>query len=118
MGNYATKDQLNSYALNSSLDSYALKSSLDSYALSANTVTCNPTDPNCKIPAANYTATCRAVTTPFSDAGGPSGQVINLDRHNLQCNKDEYLNQFHIARDPTGTQIQLQGTCCKLWNSM
>ena len=46
-----------------------------------------------------------------------NGSTVYLDRHNLQCNQDEYLNSFHLKRDPNGDKLQLEGTCCKMWQS-
>ena len=53
---------------------------------------------------------CRKVTTPMNEEGG--GNAIFLDRHNVECQPDETIQQFHLVRSGKG-QYQYQYTCCK-----
>lgn len=53
---------------------------------------------------------CRKATTGFNDEG--DGNSVYLDRHNVECNGDEALSQFHLQRSGLGT-YQFQFTCCK-----
>jgi len=54
---------------------------------------------------------CRAVLNPPSDWGG--GNIIYLDRQNVNCNDDEVLNAFYLYR-PTPETIAYSYRCCKL----
>lgn len=54
--------------------------------------------------------TCRGVSTPFNDEGG--GNTIFLDRHNVACNANEILQQFHLSRSGQNT-FRYDYTCCK-----
>ena len=56
---------------------------------------------------------CRNTETEFSNDGGNYGKTRFLDRHNVKCNSDEALKQFKLVRDPLGTKIKYQYTCCK-----
>ena len=53
--------------------------------------------------------TCRNIMTPLNSWG--SGNNIYLDRHDINCNDDEALNQFNLFK--TGDQIQYKYSCCK-----
>lgn len=135
-GNYAlstdlsTLQQKGNYALSTDLaglqpkGNYALTTDLttaitnNNTLLKSSTVSCPSDGSVCNIPAANYNPICRPVSTPLNSDGG--GNIIFMDRHTLSCSTDEYLNSFHIQRgvDASGAQnqIQLTGTCCKIWN--
>ncbi|SJM92924.1 hypothetical protein [Crenothrix polyspora] len=58
---------------------------------------------------------CRDIaTTPDSDGGG---RALYLDRHNLQCNDNEYLTRYQLFRnDEAAGTWQLLGRCCRVWN--
>jgi hypothetical protein len=65
--------------------------------------------------------TCRTVRTPLDEDG--SGNAIYLDRQDVRCNRDEFLNQFRLirggpatapwSRHTDATQFQYEYTCCK-----
>jgi hypothetical protein len=57
-------------------------------------------------------AICRDIATDANHWG--DGNAVFLDRHNLQCNDDEYLTRFYLNR-PSATTIRLNGRCCKVW---
>ena len=54
---------------------------------------------------------CRTLNTPFNDEGG--GNAVYLDRHDLRCESNEMLGQFHLARNGAG-QYRYDYTCCKV----
>jgi len=71
---------------------------------------------------------CRSVETPWNDDGSVSVltnphknryvsvmDMAFLDRHNLQCNTDEYLSQIKLQRNAPAKKIQYTGQCCKLF---
>jgi len=60
--------------------------------------------------SSNAPLTCRDVTTPANDWGG--GKSIFLDRHDLKCNDNEAMSQFHLTR-PSDNTIQYNFKCCK-----
>lgn len=47
--------------------------------------------------------------TPMNDDGG--GNVIYLDRHNVQCPVGSALQYFHLDRDGTGRMLQYTYSC-------
>lgn len=57
--------------------------------------------------------TCRNIATGFNDDGG--GNLYYLDRHNLECNDNEYLKRFYLERRGSN-EIRLLGRCCRLWS--
>ncbi len=53
---------------------------------------------------------CRNIQTELNDDG--KGSALFLDRHNLECKPNEYLNSFRLSRNPEGTKMQWVGKCC------
>lgn len=53
---------------------------------------------------------CRDVNSGENDVGG--GNSIFLDRHDISCNDDEVIKQFHLVR-PKENTIQYNYKCCK-----
>jgi len=53
---------------------------------------------------------CRDANTGENDVGG--GNSIFLDRHDISCNDDEVIKQFHLVR-PKENTIQYNYKCCK-----
>lgn len=59
---------------------------------------------------------CRTLSTPWNDEGG--GNAVYLDRHDVRCEPNEMLGQFHLAREAnekgaTG-RYRYDYTCCKV----
>jgi hypothetical protein len=54
--------------------------------------------------------TCRDVSTPANDDGG--GINIYLDKHNLDCGKDEVMTNFRFIREGA-TKFKYKYKCCK-----
>jgi hypothetical protein len=54
---------------------------------------------------------CRTLETPCSDDG--SGNMIYLDRHNLECWSNEQIQSFHLERCSSHT-IKYVYNCCRL----
>ena len=64
----------------------------------------------------NIQPKCRTAQTPRNDPGAIPGVASIrsnfLDRHNIQCNKDEYLTRYTLKRASDGN-IYYDYTCCK-----
>lgn len=58
-------------------------------------------------------ASCRDVSTPWSDEG--DGSLAYFNKHKLACEDAEYLSAFSYERKGDGT-ARLSGKCCKMWN--
>lgn len=56
------------------------------------------------------TKNCVNKNTGWNDDG--KGNVIFLDRHNLDCGKDSYLKQFKLVRN--GNKYRYDYTCCDI----
>lgn len=54
---------------------------------------------------------CRTLSTPFNDEGG--GNAVYLDRHDVKCEPNELLGQFHLVREGKG-RYRYNYTCCKV----
>jgi len=71
----------------------------------------------CKLPSdptsyqSNDRLKCRTLNTPFNDEGG--GNAVFLDRHNVNCEPDELLKQFHLIRSGNNS-YRYNYTCCKI----
>ena len=55
--------------------------------------------------------TCRDVSTTQNNSGG--GNVIYLDRHNVECREDEAISQFQLVALPQTGEIKYKYKCCK-----
>jgi hypothetical protein len=53
-------------------------------------------------------------STPMNDYGG--GQVIFLDRHNIQCDPGQALTEMKLVRNADGRQYQYQYQCSPIPN--
>lgn len=60
---------------------------------------------------ADITRACRQLSTPWNFEGG--GNAIYLDRHNVACENNEALTQFHLVRSGTD-MYRYDYTCCAL----
>jgi hypothetical protein len=52
---------------------------------------------------------CVNKSTPTDGDG--NGNIVVLDRHNVQCDPNQALTRFHLTR-PTGSTISYEYTCC------
>lgn len=55
---------------------------------------------------------CRELVTQYDDDGG--GNMVFLDRQNVECGEGEAMTSFRLGRNPTGNQIYYKYTCCTM----
>ena len=58
---------------------------------------------------------CYVVRTCMNDDG--KGNMVNRDRHNVECNNGFYITSFKLQRNRAGNKYQYEYKCCAFMNT-